>query len=47
MASWKQFADASDGEAIREEGGACRTGGTTCAEALDLDPNSLRQNDSI
>jgi hypothetical protein len=81
MARWKQFCF-SDGEAIREEDGAGRTGGTaksvrqsgrppagnpsgrvnsgqilrplsrpypdtTFAKALDLGPNSLRQNDSI
>jgi hypothetical protein len=81
MARWKQFCF-SDGEAIREEGGAGRIGirpspsdkagvrqretltgrvnsgqilrplsrpypDTTFAKALDLDPNSLRQNDSI
>jgi hypothetical protein len=81
MARWKQFCF-TDGEAIREEGGAGRIGIRPSppdkagarqretlragriraksfglrtwpyhrydrAEALDLDPNSLRQNDSI
>jgi hypothetical protein len=46
MIRWKQFCF-TDGEAIRQEGGAGRTGGTAKSEGLDLGPNSLRQNDSI
>jgi hypothetical protein len=46
MVSWKQSCF-SDGEAIRQEGGAGYAPGTPCAEALDLVPNSLRQNGSI